>query len=282
MSESMNVLQRLHLAMGKVDYIQKEKKQGMQYNIVSHDAVTAKVRPVLVECGVIYYPVASKRSQDGNRTEMDLTVRFCNIDDKDDYIDVVATGYGVDSQDKGPGKAISYAVKYALLKALGLETGDDPDEVQDERANHKPTPDARPEQVRIYNEIGACMDAVELASCMDKNKLAIQSLPVEFQDSVDTAYNSKEAEIKAGNPEKWAQMFLGVEDSRKRAATLKDEMERQSTLIGLSNWITLNKPTIDNLKGQSQGMADKDRFMGYVEAKRKALQEASKNTMQAG
>lgn len=33
---------------------------------------------------------------------------------------------------------MSYGVKYALLKVLGLETGDDPDEVQDSKADHKP------------------------------------------------------------------------------------------------------------------------------------------------
>jgi hypothetical protein len=52
---------------------------------------------------------------------------------------VETIGYGVDPQDKGPGKAISYGVKYALLKVLGLETGDDPDTVQDDRADYRPT-----------------------------------------------------------------------------------------------------------------------------------------------
>lgn len=139
---SKNIYQRLHAVMEKVDYIQKEKKAGMRYSIVSHDAVTAKVRPALVEEGVVYYPVTMARTQSGNRTEMDITVRFVNIDDPTDYIDVVAAGYGVDDQDKGPGKAMSYAVKYCLLKALGMESGDDPDEVQDERANHKPGNDS--------------------------------------------------------------------------------------------------------------------------------------------
>jgi hypothetical protein len=121
-----------------VDYVQKEKKQGMNYSIVSHDAVTAKVRPLLHKHGVIYYPRALTVSQNENRTEAVFTVRFENIDDRTDFIDVETFGYGVDSQDKGPGKAMSYGVKYALLKVLGLETGDDPDTVQDDRAAHVP------------------------------------------------------------------------------------------------------------------------------------------------
>lgn len=132
-----NIHQRIHAVMQSVDYIQKQKKQGMQYTFASHDAVTAKVRPVLVEHGVIYYPVAMARIQDGNRTEIDVTIRFTNIDDPTDFIDVASCGYGVDAQDKGPGKAISYAVKYALLKALGLETGDDPEQ---DSIDHQPQP----------------------------------------------------------------------------------------------------------------------------------------------
>lgn len=127
-----NLHQRLHAAMGEVDYIQKEKRQGMRYSIVSHDAVTAKVRPILHKHGVIYYPVHVAMTQVGNRTEGQVTVRFANVDEPADHIDVPSAGYGIDDQDKGPGKAISYAVKYALLKTLGLETGDDPDQEQEQ------------------------------------------------------------------------------------------------------------------------------------------------------
>ena len=133
-----NIAQRLNACMAEVDYVQKEKKSGMNYSIVSHDAVTAKVRPILQAHGVVYYPRDFAVVQNGNRTELVFTVRFENIDDRTDYIDVATMGYGVDAQDKGPGKAISYGVKYALLKVLGLETGDDPDEVQDDRAKYQP------------------------------------------------------------------------------------------------------------------------------------------------
>lgn len=136
----LNIAQRISAAMNDVDYIQKEKKQGMQYTIVSHDAVTAKVRPILHKHGIVYYPRDMHVNQSGNRTEACFNVRFENIDDRTDFIDVATFGYGVDGQDKGPGKAMSYGVKYALLKVLGLETGDDPDAVQDERANHEIKP----------------------------------------------------------------------------------------------------------------------------------------------
>lgn len=125
---ALNIYQRLAAVMGEITYIQKERKTGMQYTIVSHDAVTAKVRPALLRHGIVYFPVRCEYAHNGNRAECAMTVRFVNIDEPGDFFDVPSFGYGIDPQDKGPGKAMSYAVKYALLKALGLETGDDPDQ----------------------------------------------------------------------------------------------------------------------------------------------------------
>lgn len=147
-----NIAQRINAAMADVDYIQKEKKSGMNYSIVSHDAVTAKVRPILHKHGIVYYPRDMQVEQNGNRTQAVFQVRFENIDDRSDFIDVATFGYGVDPQDKGPGKAMSYGVKYALLKVLGLETGDDPDEVQDNRANHQPANDTPKPQAKVARQ----------------------------------------------------------------------------------------------------------------------------------
>ena len=137
---SPNILQRLNAVMTEVDYIQREQKPGMRYKIVSHDKVTALVRPALVKHGVVYWPSGFQITQNGNRTQLQCKVVFANMDNPAERIEVDTAGYGIDDQDKGPGKAISYAVKYALLKALGLETGDDPDLDQD--TTHKPEPEA--------------------------------------------------------------------------------------------------------------------------------------------
>lgn len=157
---SLNILQRLNRVMQAVTYIQKEKKAGMNYSIVSHDTVTAKVRPHLVERGVIYYPVWQDVEQQGNRTQVKMAVRFASIDEPDDYIDVMSIGYGIDTQDKGPGKAISYAVKYAILKALGLETGDDPDNDQHVEYDNP----ANPHVIAIQK----FLDDIEAANTLDK------------------------------------------------------------------------------------------------------------------
>jgi len=136
--DTRNLYQRLLAVMKDVTYVRKESKQGMRYSIVSHDAVTAKVRPALVNQGVVYFACVKERAQTGNRTEAVVTVTFVNSDQPADRLSVDMFGYGIDDQDKGPGKAISYAVKYALLKTLGLETGDDPDQDQEVKYDRPP------------------------------------------------------------------------------------------------------------------------------------------------
>lgn len=127
-----NIYQRLNRVMEKVSYVQKNQKSGgMRYNFVSHDSVVKAVREHLHAEGVYVYPYNIEFHQDGNRSQVVMQVRFQNIDDKEDYIVIPSAGQGIGNDDKGPGKAISYALKYALLKGLMLETGDDPESNQE-------------------------------------------------------------------------------------------------------------------------------------------------------
>lgn len=114
--------------MGELDYIAKgDKLVNDCYRFVSHDQVSAKVHPLLVKHGVNIYPSVLEMKQDENRTTVELRLWIQNVDNAEDAISCVFAGYGIDKGDKGPGKAISYAYKYALLKLFCLETGDDPD-----------------------------------------------------------------------------------------------------------------------------------------------------------
>lgn len=185
-----NIFQRINAAQQEIDYVQKEKKQGMKYSIVSHDAVTAAVRPILVKHGVVYYPLTMHMEQNGNRTQAVMTVRFQNIDDPSDHMDVITAGYGIDDQDKGPGKAISYSVKYALLKALGLESGDDPD--TDQVSEHEPL-----EYKTLKMAIDMCTDLDQLEKQMvpQLQKLS-PMLGKAMQQSLRTAYAQKKRDLQ--------------------------------------------------------------------------------------
>lgn len=120
--------------MQKLSFVAKEdKKINGQYTFVSHDAVTSAVREECIRNGLILYQTVTAHAQEGNTTAVDVEVSIVNVDNPEDRITIKSFGYGVDTQDKGPGKAMSYAYKYALLKAFSLETGDDPERDSVER-----------------------------------------------------------------------------------------------------------------------------------------------------
>jgi len=51
-------------------------------------------------------------------------VDFVNIDNPEDYCRTVVDGHANDNGDKAPGKGISYAIKYSMLKTFSIETGE--------------------------------------------------------------------------------------------------------------------------------------------------------------
>jgi len=149
-----NIYQRVLGVMEDVEYIQKsDKKVNNMYRFVSHDQVTGKLHPFLVKHGIVVVPNVKSREQNGNMTIICLDVAFINADKPEDLIRIESWGYGIDGGgkdqngnekgmgDKGPGKAVSYAFKYALLKIFCLETGDDPD--NDAHAEHIPDANLR-------------------------------------------------------------------------------------------------------------------------------------------
>lgn len=139
-----NIYQRINAVMQEVDYIQKgEKKVAGQYRFVSHDQVTAALHVPMTKYGIVCKSSIVEMKQDGNRTEVKLEVTFVNIDLPSDNFSVIYYGYGIDTSDKGIGKAVSYAFKYAMLKTFCLETGDDPD--QDQASVYEPPKPKIPE-----------------------------------------------------------------------------------------------------------------------------------------
>jgi len=202
----MNIHQRLAKVMQSVTYIQKERKEGMKYTIVSHDVVTAKVRPALLDAGIVYYPVRCEHTHNGNRAECGMTIRFVNIDEPSDFFDVQTFGYGVDPQDKGPGKAMSYAVKYALLKALGLETGDDADHDSINHSREDPAVaafDAAATRDKIKAAISNAQNVQKLDTLWNHPKTceAFDKLHPAMQGELQKAYTDRMAAVYQAPPE---------------------------------------------------------------------------------
>lgn len=131
----LNLYQRINEIRKKVDYIQKDKAVstgGGSYKAVTHDAVTGILRQHLNEYGIVCVPnlVASKandRVGDAKQFRYDATYSFdfVNCDKPEEKLTIVIEAHAMDNADKAPGKALSYAKKYAVLKLFEIETGED-------------------------------------------------------------------------------------------------------------------------------------------------------------
>lgn len=131
----MNLLQRINEVRKGIDYIQKDKSVstgGGSYRAVTHDTVTAMVRAHMVEHGIVVWPFLvdsqSMPKEDGSkqfRYQATYDFTFANIEDAADQIVIRIEAHAMDNADKAPGKALSYAAKYALLKLFNIETGED-------------------------------------------------------------------------------------------------------------------------------------------------------------
>lgn len=133
----MNIYQKLQAVMKEVAYVKKDKEVtgAGSYMAVTHDMVTAMVRPHFVAQGVVIVPrlvngavVDTGRQTKGGtpiiRYEGLYEVSFVNADEPTDMVTIPISAHAEDHGDKAPGKAISYATKYAVLKVLMLETGE--------------------------------------------------------------------------------------------------------------------------------------------------------------
>jgi len=136
----MNLLQRINEVRKGIDYIQKDKSVstgGGSYRAVTHDTVTAMVRAHMVEHGIVMWPFlvesqsmpfevnADMVQAKQFRYEATYDFTFANIEDAADQIIIRIQAHAMDNADKAPGKALSYAAKYALLKLFNIETGED-------------------------------------------------------------------------------------------------------------------------------------------------------------
>lgn len=194
--KAMNIYQRINEVRKKVWYIKKDKSVSTggagSYKATTHDAVTALVRNHLIDQGVLIIPrlVSSAITNIGEtkggtpviRYEAKYDVDFVNCDSPEDRITVPCEAHANDSGDKAPGKAVSYATKYAILKLFNIETGED-DEGRVEpygAAKDKITEQQAADLSALIDDVGADREAFMEYIAKDKFIAAtsIEDIPV--------------------------------------------------------------------------------------------------------
>jgi len=135
-SARLNLRQKLALVRRRLAYVQKRGyNQRSNYNYVTAADIAGAVGDILAELGVVVIPRLESISHEPARsggTEVDhvthvvMTYTFMDVDTVEE-ITVKVAGEGLDAGDKAPYKAMTGALKYALLQSFLLATGDDPE-----------------------------------------------------------------------------------------------------------------------------------------------------------
>jgi len=141
--EKKNLYQKIQNVSMEIMNIEKDMKVGSgnySYQAVSDAVVTLQVKRAEEKHKLLSIPIKQElikseiiKQMKGDRESIihidtiKMTVRIIDIDDTSKFIDIESFGKGIDSGDKGFGKASTYARKYALLNAYKIATGEDPD-----------------------------------------------------------------------------------------------------------------------------------------------------------
>ncbi len=161
MESQLNIYQRLLKITEELKTVEKNLSvpvtKNNSYKAVGERDVLDAVKPLEAKYGVYSYAYDRKIIDNGELTStrkdfqtgevkelkqlymrLEVVYRFVNVDNPEEYVEIKTYGDGIDSGDKAAGKAMTYADKYALLKAYKISTGEDPDqEPSDELKTYK-------------------------------------------------------------------------------------------------------------------------------------------------
>lgn len=174
--KSLNIYERLSLITAEIGVVEKNLKvqvnKNSSYKAVSERDVLDAVKPIEQKYRVYSYPASrqivdrdvltkeTEYNQQITRTNtlflrVETVYRFVNIDNPLEYIETTVYGDGLDTGDKATGKAMTYADKYALMKAYKLSTGDDPDKDASPENGYekKAEPKATVKQIELIEDL---------------------------------------------------------------------------------------------------------------------------------
>lgn len=145
--KSMNIFQRMSAITDELGVVAKNMNVSAgkgSYKAVSERDILDAVKPLEAKYRVYSYPsnrtilesetLENEKNYQGNITKttsfftrVQTEYTFINIDKPEERVSTIVFSEGIDPGDKGSGKAMTYADKYALMKAYKISTGDDPD-----------------------------------------------------------------------------------------------------------------------------------------------------------
>ena len=167
----LNLREKFAEVRRRLGYIQKRgHNERHNYSYVTAADLAGSVGDILAELGVVVIPQLQSisteppRSSSERITRIVMNYRFVDARSGEELV-VRVPGEGADAGDKAPYKAMTGALKYALLQSFLLATGDDP---EDDRVDSRNALGSErvitPEQVRelqgLIDETGTELERV--------------------------------------------------------------------------------------------------------------------------
>lgn len=193
--KKLNIYEKVCSISEEIGYLQKDDKVGAgqnQYKAISSEKVLTIISEKMVKYGLVVFPIEQeyKRTDETikgldyktkqpvdkiNRISDVTTVyKFVNIHKPEEFFTAVAAGTGVDPQDKGIGKAQTYAFKNMLLKVFIIATGDDTDKVHSDDYTKKLKGENSQQQliddtkIKLFGEIARTKDKNKVIELLNK------------------------------------------------------------------------------------------------------------------
>ena len=190
--KKLNIYEKMSLITDEVGVVEKklnvEINKSKSYKAVSERDILDAIKPIEKKYRVYSYPVkreiidkdtlVKETEYNGNITKTNTlflrlatAYRFINLDNTNEYIDIDTYGDGLDTGDKATGKAMTYADKYALMKAYKISTGDDPDKDASPENGYKKSKTIRKADEEINLDLTKDFNAVLIESGQDIDDL---------------------------------------------------------------------------------------------------------------
>lgn len=193
-----NIYQKLKSASEEARMVKKtEKKGGMNFNPLEHDAVQAVAMEALIKNGLYPYCTYKDFNIQDMFVQTTCKMTIVDVDNPKSFIEIET--HAIAKTDKyGSGNCMSYARKYAFLNALNLKTGMKDDEVEakdsEDGYNADPLYKATAKDVGMTRKqisLGNRIEAIEVHLSSKKPDLTtVKKLIMEFKSDNRNDYEN--------------------------------------------------------------------------------------------
>lgn len=144
-----NIAKAVCEVMAAASHVQKTGQNAFHgYNYASDADLLRVIQPAMAKAGLAMVPAQiaqTEKALDKGKVQTDIHVQYLLIHTSGETLTVQAIGRGIDKEDKGPYKAMTGALKYALRQTFLVPTGDDPEVHSQVHEVHEVAPPAAPQ-----------------------------------------------------------------------------------------------------------------------------------------